>query len=83
MIGVHSVRQRCIATSIDPDTGGQDLDVFRRIRDVFGNQLALNCWVIRAGIVNVGDVVRILPLHEPPDRIGGWVVGAAYPHALR
>ena len=82
VIGVHSVRQRCIVTSIDPDTGRQDLDVLRRIRDVFGNQLALNSWVIRAGIVKVGDVVRVVPLPEPPDRIGGWIVGAAYPHAL-
>lgn len=81
VIGVHSVRQRCVVTSIDPDTGRQDLDVFRRIRDVFGNELALNCWVIRAGIVKIGDVVQVVPLREPPDRIGGWIVGAAYPHA--
>ena len=32
VIGIHSVRQRCIVTSIDPDTGDQDLAVFRRIR---------------------------------------------------
>ncbi|WP_412542887.1 MOSC domain-containing protein [Longispora sp. K20-0274] len=32
LIGVHSVRQRCVVTSIDPDTGEHDLDVFRRIR---------------------------------------------------
>jgi len=38
--------------------------------------------VIRAGIVKVGDVVRIVPLRELPDRVGGWIVGAAYPHAL-
>ena len=43
LIGVHSVRQRCIVTSIDPDSGEQNLDVFRRIRDVFAGQLALNC----------------------------------------
>jgi len=82
VIGVHSVRQRCIVTSIDPDTGRQDLDVFRRIRDVFGNELALDSWVIRAGIVKIGDVVQVVPLREPPDRIGGWIVGAAYPHLL-
>jgi hypothetical protein len=31
VIGVHSVRHRCIVTSIDPDTGAQELDVFRWI----------------------------------------------------
>ncbi len=82
VIGVHSVRQRCIVTSIDPDTGRQDLDVFRRIRDVFGNELALNSWVVRAGTVKIGDVVRVVPLHGPPGRIGGWIVGATYPHVL-
>lgn len=80
VIGLHSVRQRCIVTSIDPDTGHQRLDVFRRIRDVFGNELALNAWVIRAGVVRAGDVVEIVPLGEVPERIGGWIVGAPYPH---
>src|SRR5207249_3600226 len=32
VIGVHSLRPRCIVTTIDPDTGEQDLEVFRRIR---------------------------------------------------
>ncbi|MFI7068136.1 MOSC domain-containing protein [Kribbella sp. NPDC050124] len=32
LIGVHSQRPRCIVTTIDPDTGEQDLDVLRRIR---------------------------------------------------
>ena len=82
LVGVHSVRQRCIVTTIDPDTGNQDLDVFRRIRDVFGGALALNCWVIRPGDLRVDDVVRVVPAPEGPDRIGGWVVGARYPHAL-
>ena len=49
LIGVHSVRQRCVVTTIDPDTGSQDLDVFRRIRDEFDGELALNCWVMRPG----------------------------------
>ena len=82
LIGVHSVRQRCVVTSIDPDTGDQDLDVFRRIRDVFGGQLALNCWVIRPGDVHVGDPVSIVAARHEPARIGGWIVGAAYPHAI-
>jgi len=83
LIGVHSVRQRCVVTTIDPDTGEQDLDVFRRIRDDFGGELALNCWVLRPGAVHVGDRVAFVPAPEPPDRLGGWIVGAPYPHASR
>ncbi len=80
VVGLHSVRQRCIVTTIDPDTGEQDLDVLRRIHDVFGGKLALNAWTIRAGLVHRGDAVRIVPSPEVPDRIGGWIVGAPYTH---
>lgn len=80
LVGVHSVRQRCIVTSIDPDTGGQDLDVYRRIREVFGGKLALNCWVIRPGQLHIGDPVRVVDSPEEPHDIGGWIVGADYPH---
>jgi uncharacterized protein YcbX len=78
VIGVHSVRQRCIVTAIDPDTGEPDLAVFRRIRQVFDNQLALNCWVIHPGTVRIGDPVSLRPSTAAPDRIGGWIVGAPY-----
>jgi len=81
LIGIHSVRQRCIVTTINPDSGRQDLDVLRRIRAVFGGQLALNCWVITPGDVHVADPVQILPSRAAPDRIGGWIVGAPYEHA--
>jgi uncharacterized protein YcbX len=80
LVGLHSVRQRCIVTTIDPDDGAQDLDVLRRIHAVFGGEIALNAWVIRPGVVRVGDVVRVVPAPEGPRRIGGWVVGAPYPH---
>lgn len=82
LIGVHSVRQRCIVTSIDPDTGEQDLAAFRRIRSDFGGELALNCWVIRPGRLHVGDPVRIVDVAAEPAHIGGWIVGAPYGHAI-
>ena len=78
LIGVHSVRQRCIVTAIDPDTGSRDLDVFRRIRTEFDGELALNCWVIRSGTLRVGDLAVAHEAHQQPARIGGWVVGAPY-----
>lgn len=78
LIGIHSVRQRCIVTSIDPDTGEQDLEVSRRIRRLFGNELALDSWVIRPGTIQVGDPVELRRTDEVPARLGGWIVGAPY-----
>jgi uncharacterized protein len=78
VIGIHSVRQRCIVTSIDPDTGAQDLDAFRRIRHRFGNELALNAWVIRPGTIRTADPVHFRPGTVGPRHIGGWIVGAPY-----
>ena len=34
--------QRCIVTTIDPDTGAQDIDVLLRIREQFATRIALN-----------------------------------------
>ena len=81
LIGIHSQRARCIVTSIDPDTGAQDLEVFRRIRRDFGNEIALNRWVIRPGTVRVGDPARLVPTQEQPEHVGGWIVGATYARA--
>ena len=49
MIGILDLRQRCIVTTIDPDTGAQDIDVLLRIRDRFATRIALDCWVITPG----------------------------------
>ncbi|MDF5757436.1 MOSC N-terminal beta barrel domain-containing protein [Spongiactinospora sp. TRM90649] len=78
IIGVHSMRQRCIVTSIDPDSGTQDLEVFRRIRQRFGNELALNCWVIRPGTVHLGDRVDRRPTTAEPAHLGGGILGRPY-----
>jgi uncharacterized protein YcbX len=81
VIGLHSMRQRCIVTTIDPDDGAQDLDVLRRIRAIFSGEVALNAWVIRPGVVEIGDRVRVIPNPQQPSHIGGWIVGAPYqPH---
>lgn len=80
LLGVHAVRPRCIVTTIDPDSGAQDLDVLRRIRRQRAGALALDCWVLREGRVQVGDNVELVPLPpavRPP--AGGWVTGAPYP----
>jgi hypothetical protein len=84
VIGVHSLRPRCIVTTIDPTSGAQDLNVLRRIRREFDGSLALNCWVIAGGGVRVGDPAEVVPLSqgmsaEVVARPGGWVTGMPYP----
>lgn len=81
LIGLHSLRQRCIVTTIDPDTGAQDLDVLRRIHQEFDGEIALNCWVIQPGRIAIGDEVEVVATAEDPSRVGGWIVGAPYGHA--
>jgi hypothetical protein len=84
LIGMLSLRDRCIVTTIDPDSGAQDLEVLRRIRREFDGSVALDCWVLAEGAVHVGDPVEVVPLprrlpaHGQP-RPGGWVTGRPYP----
>lgn len=78
LIGVHSLRQRCIVTTIDPDTGERDLDVLRQIRVDFDGGLALNCWVIRPGVVRLGQAAELVRTDAEPEHVGGWIVGAPY-----
>lgn len=78
VIGMFKQRARCVVTTIDPDTGVQDLDVHRRIRHEFGGVLCLDSWVITPGTVEVGDAVELVPTDELPGHIGGWIVGRPY-----
>lgn len=87
LIGVLSLRARCIVTTIDPDSGQQDLDVLRRIRRDFDGSLALDCWVISPGVTRVGDRVTVVPMPQPlpagaRPAPGGWVTGRRYPSAV-
>lgn len=78
LIGVQSVRGRCIITTIDPDTGEQDLDVLRKIHRLFDGTMALNCWTVRGGRIRVGQHVDIVDLDVDPPLGGGWITGAPY-----
>ncbi|SER62233.1 hypothetical protein SAMN05216188_113128 [Lentzea xinjiangensis] len=78
VIGMYRKRARCVVTTIDPDTGAQDLDVHRRIRREFGGVLCLDSWVLRPGVVHVGDAVEVVPTDELPGHVGGWIVGRPY-----
>lgn len=78
VIGVYTVRARCVVTTLHPDTGEQNLDVLRRIHREFGSRIALNCWVASAGQIKVGDPVEVVELDLEPPSPGGWIVGAPY-----
>lgn len=58
-ISVGHLCERCVMTTIDPDTREQDPDVLRRINDELGGLFALNCWVARPGRISVGDPVEL------------------------
>jgi hypothetical protein len=47
-------------TTYDPDTQVQDPAVLRRIVREFGGTMALDCAVVTAGSIRVGDPVALL-----------------------
>jgi uncharacterized protein YcbX len=61
VIGLHSLRERCIMTTFDPDTVEQDVDVLRGIRARFDGKIALNAYVVHAGTVRTCEPVELLP----------------------
>jgi hypothetical protein len=65
IIAVRDLRQRCVVTTFDPDTLRQDAGVLRRIQREFGGLLALNCRVVREGVVAVGEPVVLLGRGRP------------------
>jgi uncharacterized protein YcbX len=60
LIGIHSLRGRCVMTTFDPDSLEQDRRVLKKIVTQFDGRLALNCWVMQGGTVRVGDEVELL-----------------------
>lgn len=78
LVGLLSRRARCVVTSIDPTSGAQDLDAFRRLRRALGNDLGLDAWVVRPGLVRRGDEARLVRSDAVPRHVGGSVVGAPY-----
>ncbi len=59
IIGIQDLRGRCIMTSFDPDTQEQNKNITRGIYERFNGVLALNCWVIEGGQINVNDEVEV------------------------
>ncbi len=59
VIGLAGLRQRCIMTTWDPDSGEQNLEVLRRIYHQFGGLMTLDAWAVVGGRVKVGDLVEL------------------------
>ncbi len=60
VIRLDSLRPRCPMTTVDPDTLERDPEVLKDIGRRFRGRLALNAEVVRAGLVRVGDPVRLV-----------------------
>lgn len=78
VVGVLKLRGRCVVTTIDPDSGAQDVDVLRTINADFGGEIALDSWVAEPGTIAVGDPVELVDLSAKPRHVGGWIVGRPY-----
>jgi hypothetical protein len=59
VLGVRQVRGRCVMTTFDPDTLEQDIAVLQKIYFELDGRTALDCYVIRPGVVRVGDVAEL------------------------
>ena len=60
IIGMDDLRERCIMTTFDPDSGEQDLQVLRRVQKEFMGRLGLNSYVVTPGRIPVGDTVVLM-----------------------
>jgi len=58
VVALEDLRERCIMTTVDPDTNESDAEVLRDIRRRFAGRLCLNARVVRPATVAVGDPVE-------------------------
>jgi uncharacterized protein YcbX len=59
-IEVEKLCERCVMTTIDPDSLIVDPDVLRRINEEYDKRFALNCFVARPGVIRMGDRVELV-----------------------
>ena len=60
LIAVDKLCERCVMTTIDPDTLAVDPDVLRTINARFDGRVALNAAVVTPGLVRCGDPVELV-----------------------
>jgi uncharacterized protein YcbX len=61
LLAVRWLCERCVMTTLDPDTADVDPDVLRRVNAELDGLFALNCDVVEPGRVAVGDAVELVP----------------------
>ena len=59
VLGVREPCERCVITTIDPDTMAVDLDVLKRTRAELGGIMGVYCSVVEPGRVAAGDPVEL------------------------
>jgi uncharacterized protein YcbX len=59
LLFVHEPCERCVVTTIDPDTLDVDPDVLRRTRLELGGMMGVYCDVLVPGEISVGDAVEL------------------------
>jgi uncharacterized protein len=62
LIGVRKPRPRCVMTTFDPVTLEHDPSILRRIVHEFEGMVAVDCWVLAAGRIRLGDAVEVMEL---------------------
>ena len=60
LIEAVQLRGRCVMTTYDPDTLLQDRSVLKRIVDELDGKMALDCSVLRGGLIREGDAVILV-----------------------
>jgi uncharacterized protein YcbX len=60
VLSVDKPDERCVITTIDPDTIEVDLDVLKRINAELGGIMGAYCSVVEPGWVAVGDPVEVV-----------------------
>jgi uncharacterized protein YcbX len=71
VVGVRQVRGRCVMTTFDPDTLEQDITVLQKIYWELDGRTALDCHVLRPGLVRVGDAAEVGEFWTLPRRAAG------------
>jgi uncharacterized protein YcbX len=69
-IALADLRDRCVMTTYDPDTGVQNPDVLKSIVRRFAGSLALNASVSIGGRIREGDAVTLVSAAEMRARLG-------------
>jgi uncharacterized protein YcbX len=60
VIDLGHLCERCVMTTLDPDTQQQDPEVLKRINRELDKLFARNCWIVEPGRIAVGDPVELI-----------------------